>query len=347
MQTRRVPRLRHHAARRCPARGNHATRWPTSSRWPACSTRSASGSSRAAGRARCPRTPSSSPVPPTVNSRCRHAMLVAFGATRKAGVKVEDDPQVRALLESPGAGGHAGREVRRRGTSSGPCAPRWRRTSRWCATRCAFLRAEGRRVFLDCEHFFDGYQHDRDYGVRGARCRGERRRRRRGPVRHERRHAADGRARRRHRTCAVAPASGSASTPRTTRVARWPTPWPPWMPARRTSRAPPTATASGPATRTSSASSAVWSPRWASTCCPTGCLGRDGARLARDRRDREPRAGHARAVRGCVRVRAQGRPARVARSRSSRSCTTTSTRRSSATTSASWSPRWPAARRSS
>ena len=27
---------------------------------------------------------------------------------------------------------------------------------------------EGRRVFLDCEHFFDGYSHDRDYGVRVA-----------------------------------------------------------------------------------------------------------------------------------------------------------------------------------
>ena len=30
----------------------------------------------------------------------RHAQLVAFGATRKAGVRVEDDPQVRALLDA-------------------------------------------------------------------------------------------------------------------------------------------------------------------------------------------------------------------------------------------------------
>jgi 2-isopropylmalate synthase len=29
----------------------------------------------------------------------------------------------------------------------------------------AFFVAHGRRVFLDCEHFFDGYAHDRDYGV--------------------------------------------------------------------------------------------------------------------------------------------------------------------------------------
>jgi 2-isopropylmalate synthase len=30
----------------------------------------------------------------------------------------------------------------------------------------AFFVGHGRRVFLDCEHFFDGYAHDRDYGVR-------------------------------------------------------------------------------------------------------------------------------------------------------------------------------------
>ncbi|MET1071198.1 MAG: citramalate synthase, partial [Umezawaea sp.] len=30
----------------------------------------------------------------------RHAKLVAFGATRKAGVDVQEDPQVRALLEA-------------------------------------------------------------------------------------------------------------------------------------------------------------------------------------------------------------------------------------------------------
>ena len=29
----------------------------------------------------------------------------------------------------------------------------------------AFLRAHDRRVFLDCEHFFDGYHHDPGYGV--------------------------------------------------------------------------------------------------------------------------------------------------------------------------------------
>jgi 2-isopropylmalate synthase len=34
------------------------------------------------------------------------------------------------------------------------------------ADTVAFFASHGRRVFLDCEHFFDGYAHDRDYGVR-------------------------------------------------------------------------------------------------------------------------------------------------------------------------------------
>src|SRR3569833_1451451 len=34
------------------------------------------------------------------------------------------------------------------------------------ADTVAFFVGHGRRVFLDCEHFFDGYAHDRDYGVR-------------------------------------------------------------------------------------------------------------------------------------------------------------------------------------
>jgi 2-isopropylmalate synthase len=95
----------------------------------------------------------------------KNATLVAFGATRKAGVAVADDPQVRALLESRAAVitlvaksdvWHVERALR---TSLEENLAMVRDT-------VAFLRAEGRRVFVDCEHFFDGYQHDRDYGVR-------------------------------------------------------------------------------------------------------------------------------------------------------------------------------------
>ena len=95
----------------------------------------------------------------------RHSVMVAFGATRKAGVKVEDDAQVRALLDSraPVVTLVAKSDVRH--------VERALRTTleenlAMVRDTVAFLRAEGRRVFLDCEHFFDGYSHDPDYGVR-------------------------------------------------------------------------------------------------------------------------------------------------------------------------------------
>ncbi len=53
-----------------------------------------------------------------------------------------------------------------------------------------FLKAAGRRVFFDAEHFFDGYQHNREYALRVRRGRGHGRRRLRGAVRHQRWFAA-------------------------------------------------------------------------------------------------------------------------------------------------------------
>jgi 2-isopropylmalate synthase len=92
----------------------------------------------------------------------KHAVLVAFGATRKAGVAVADDPQVRALLdaETPAVCLVAKSDIRH--------VERALRTDG--AENRAMVRdtvshfvAEGRRVFLDCEHFFDGYRYDPAY----------------------------------------------------------------------------------------------------------------------------------------------------------------------------------------
>ncbi|MEV4755304.1 citramalate synthase [Micromonospora sp. NPDC049559] len=92
----------------------------------------------------------------------RHAILVAFGATRKAGVAVAEDPQVRALLdaETPAVCLVAKSDLRH--------VERALRTTP--AENLAMVRdtvahfvAEGRRVFLDCEHFFDGYGFDPAY----------------------------------------------------------------------------------------------------------------------------------------------------------------------------------------
>jgi len=95
----------------------------------------------------------------------KNAELVAFGATRKAGVKVDQDPQVRALLDSmaPVVTLVAKSDVRHVELAL--------RTSMaenvdMVAETVAFLCAEGRRVFVDMEHFFDGYKQDPDYGVR-------------------------------------------------------------------------------------------------------------------------------------------------------------------------------------
>lgn len=95
----------------------------------------------------------------------KNAELVAFGATRKAGVRVEDDLQVRALLDSqaPVVTVVAKSDVRH-------VAEALRTTNEenlaMVQDTVRFLVGEGRRVFVDMEHFFDGYTHDSDYGVR-------------------------------------------------------------------------------------------------------------------------------------------------------------------------------------
>jgi 2-isopropylmalate synthase len=92
----------------------------------------------------------------------KHAVFVAFGATRKAGVRVQDDPQVRALLdaETPAVTLVAKSDIRH--------VERALRTTReenlaMVRDTVEYFVAEGRRVFLDCEHFFDGYGFDPEY----------------------------------------------------------------------------------------------------------------------------------------------------------------------------------------
>ncbi|CAM3386184.1 citramalate synthase [Stackebrandtia soli] len=94
----------------------------------------------------------------------KHATLVAFGATRKAGVQVADDPQVRALLDS-GASTWclvAKSDVRhvRRALRTTPGE-----NLAMVADTVSYGVSQGRRVFLDCEHFFDGYRHDPAYAT--------------------------------------------------------------------------------------------------------------------------------------------------------------------------------------
>ena len=202
----------------------------------------------------------------------RHAQLVAFGATRKAGVRAADDPQVKALLDVRAPRWSPWSPSPTTGTSSWRCAPRSKRTWRWSATPSRYLREQGRRVFVDCEHFFDGYRANAGYAkqVVSAAARGGRRRRR--ALRHQRRHAARADPGRRRGPSSPTPAPGWASTPRTTPAAPSPTPSPPWTRGATHVQC----TANGYGERVGNANLFPVSPRWssstASRCCPTGAL---------------------------------------------------------------------------
>ena len=93
-----------------------------------------------------------------------HATLCAFGATRRASMKAVDDPQVTALLD-------ANTRVVTLVAKSHPAqVERALKTTReenllMVADTVALLRAEGRRVFVDAEHFFDGYRVDPQYAL--------------------------------------------------------------------------------------------------------------------------------------------------------------------------------------
>ncbi|GAA0492583.1 citramalate synthase [Streptomyces stramineus] len=99
----------------------------------------------------------------------RHAQLVAFGATRKPGVRAEDDPQVAALLAS---GAPVVTLVAKSHDRHVELALRTTLEENLAMVRdtVSHLRARGRRVFVDCEHFFDGYAANPDYALQVVRA---------------------------------------------------------------------------------------------------------------------------------------------------------------------------------
>jgi 2-isopropylmalate synthase len=95
--------------------------------------------------------------------------LVAFGATRRAGSTAEHDPQVLALLESQapavtvvakGSLRHVNEALR---TTAGE-------NLAMVADTVRLLVAEGRQVFVDVEHCFDGYALDAAYTTEVVRA---------------------------------------------------------------------------------------------------------------------------------------------------------------------------------
>jgi len=94
----------------------------------------------------------------------KNAKIAAFGSTRRGNLSVEDDPQIRALLEAEtpvvtlvGKSWilHV-REVLN-------VTPEENRAM--IRDSVAYFKTHGREVCYDAEHFFDGYKDDPDYAV--------------------------------------------------------------------------------------------------------------------------------------------------------------------------------------
>lgn len=98
----------------------------------------------------------------------KNAKLVAFGATRKAGVTAAEDAQVKALVDSqaPVITLVAKSDVHHveKALKTTP-----EENLAMIADTVSYLVGLGRRVFVDFEHFFDGYKHDANYGVEAVK----------------------------------------------------------------------------------------------------------------------------------------------------------------------------------
>jgi len=96
--------------------------------------------------------------------RLRHARIAAFGSTRHASMSCEQDPNIQALVA---AGTPVVTLV---GKSSALHVERVLETTREQNLRMigesvAYLKALGKEVIYDAEHFFDGFTLDADYAL--------------------------------------------------------------------------------------------------------------------------------------------------------------------------------------
>jgi 2-isopropylmalate synthase len=94
----------------------------------------------------------------------RRATLVAFGGTRRAGIRADQDPNLASLVD---AGTDAicfvGKASLRQVTEIiGTTAEE---NLAMIADSISFMRRLGKQVFFDAEHFFDGYLDDADYAL--------------------------------------------------------------------------------------------------------------------------------------------------------------------------------------
>lgn len=98
-----------------------------------------------------------------------HANVVAFGSTRKAGGSAERDPMIRALIDAETPTviivGKTWKEHVEKVLQTDH-----EENLQMIHDSIRFLKSEGREVFFDLEHFFDGYKDDPEYARRVLRA---------------------------------------------------------------------------------------------------------------------------------------------------------------------------------
>lgn len=96
------------------------------------------------------------------NEKFSHTKITAFGSTRKPGIKANVDTQLQALLSAETeyvtivGKAHKGHVKKILGTSA-------KENLDMIYESIVFLTANGRKVFFDLEHFFDGFKEDSRY----------------------------------------------------------------------------------------------------------------------------------------------------------------------------------------
>jgi 2-isopropylmalate synthase len=102
----------------------------------------------------------------------QQATICAFGSTRRANAAVAEDPNIRALLEAETPiCTIVGKSWTLHVTDV--LETTLAENLRMIAESVAYLRSQGRRVFYDAEHFFDGYRADPAYALATVRAAAE------------------------------------------------------------------------------------------------------------------------------------------------------------------------------
>jgi 2-isopropylmalate synthase len=97
-----------------------------------------------------------------------HAKIVAFGSTRKPKKKAESDPHIQALIESETSAVIVVGKTWKAHVEYVLCtSPEENLEMIFDSIRT--LKASVGEVFLDCEHFFDGFKDDPDYALKVLR----------------------------------------------------------------------------------------------------------------------------------------------------------------------------------